>query len=70
MTFIEVDICHQMEPLRMLYFMTLTFIFKVELFLLCIYKKLATIEIFVLQSRHHTLLERELFASKISRHTS
>ena len=31
-TFIEIDICHRMEPLRVLCFMTLTYIFKVILF--------------------------------------
>ena len=34
MTFIEVEICHWMEPLRMFYSMTLTFTFKVKIFLL------------------------------------
>ena len=33
LTFIEVDICHRMEPFRMVYSLTLTFIFKVEHFL-------------------------------------
>ena len=41
-TFIEINICHRMEPLRILYSMTLTFIFKVKHFLSCIgYKKWA-----------------------------
>ena len=31
-TFIEVEICHRMGTLRMLYSMTLTYIFKVKLF--------------------------------------
>ena len=31
MTFIEVDICHGMASLRMLYFMTLIYIFKVNI---------------------------------------
>ena len=35
MTFTEDDICHLMEPLRMLYSMTLIFVFKVKHFLLC-----------------------------------
>ena len=30
--FIEVDICHRMEPLRMFYSLTMTYIFKAKLF--------------------------------------
>ena len=42
MTSIEVDICHRLGPLQMLYSMTLTFIFKVKHFFLCICKKLCS----------------------------
>ena len=38
MTFIVVDICHRMGLLRMVYYVTVTFIFKVKHFILLIIK--------------------------------
>ena len=43
MTFIEIDICHRMAPLRLVYSMTVTFFSRSNIFLLCIcYKKNCT----------------------------